>query len=98
MLYDAHPVAYCVTDFATASRRPVQLPNLPSPKKSQSRSKVKEEQQGQSKTVGSERLKTAVCRLPPNLPEQIFWWSVQTWATDESVILKESYPGKVKKK
>jgi len=52
----------------------------------------------QSKTVGSERLKTVVCRLPPNLPEQIFWQSVQTWATDESVILKESHPGKVKKK
>jgi regulator of nonsense transcripts 3 len=67
-------------------------------KKSQSRSKVKEKRQGQSKVAGSERLKTVVRRLPPNLPEQIFWQSVQTWVTDESVIWKEFYPGKVKKK
>jgi len=102
MLYDAHTVAYCVTDFAAASRCPVQPPNLPSAKKFQSRSKAKEKQQGQSETVGSERikqgLKAVVCRLPPNHPEQIFWQSMQTWVTNEAVILKELYPSKVKKK
>jgi regulator of nonsense transcripts 3 len=68
------------------------------PKKSQSRSKTKEKRQGQPKAVGSERLKTVVRRLPPNLPEYIFWQSVQTWVTDETVAWKEFYPGKVKKK
>ena len=67
-------------------------------KKSQSRSKPKEKRQGQAKAAGSERLKTVVRRLPPNLPEPIFWQSVQTWVTDETVVWKEFYPGKVKKK
>ncbi|KAH9990204.1 Smg-4/UPF3 family-domain-containing protein [Russula compacta] len=67
-------------------------------KKPQSRSKAKEKRQGQSKGSGTERLKTVVRRLPPNLPEQIFWLSVQTWVTDETVLWKEFCPGKVKKK
>jgi regulator of nonsense transcripts 3 len=67
-------------------------------KKSQSRAKTKEKRQGQTKVTGTERLKTVVRRLPPNLPEQIFWQSVQTWVTDDTVIWKEFYPGKVKKK
>ncbi|KAN0109074.1 Smg-4/UPF3 family domain containing protein [Russula decolorans] len=68
------------------------------PVKKQSRSKPKEKRLGQSKANGAERLKTVVRRLPPNLPEQIFWQSVQTWVTDDSVIWKEYCPGKVKKK
>jgi len=64
MLYAAHP-AYCVTDFATASRRPVQLPNLPSPKKSQSRSEAKEKQQ----TVQNRRLRTPQDRRVQVAPE-----------------------------
>ena len=88
MLYDAHPAAHCVADVATASRCP---PNLPY--KSQSRSKAKERCQGQSKAAGSEGLKTVVLRLHSNLPEQIFWQSVQTWVTDETGIWKVFYPG-----
>lgn len=68
------------------------------PAKKQSRSKAKEKRQGQPKANGTERLKTVVRRLPPNLPEPIFWQSVQTWVTDDSVIWKEYCPGKVKKK
>jgi regulator of nonsense transcripts 3 len=68
------------------------------PAKKQSRSKPKEKRQGQPKANGTERLKTVVRRLPPNLPEPIFWQSVQTWVTDDSVIWKEYCPGKVKKK
>jgi regulator of nonsense transcripts 3 len=67
-------------------------------KKLQSRSKAKERRLGQTKANGSERLKTVVRRLPPNLPEQIFWQSVQTWVTDDTVLWKEFWPGKVKKK
>ncbi|KAI0301340.1 Smg-4/UPF3 family-domain-containing protein [Russula brevipes] len=69
-------------------------------RKSQSRSKAnKEKRQGQSKGGGgTERLKTVVRRLPPNLPEHIFWQSVQAWVTDDTALWKEFYPGKVKKK
>jgi hypothetical protein len=42
-----------------------------------------------------DRLKTVVRRLPPNLPEEVFWQSVQTWVTDEIVSWKVFYPGKV---
>lgn len=46
----------------------------------------------------NERLKTVVRRLPPNLPEDIFWQSVQPWATEETVTWKAFYPGKLQKK
>jgi regulator of nonsense transcripts 3 len=67
-------------------------------KKLQSRPKAKEKRLGQTKANGSERFKTVVRRLPPNLPEPIFWQSVQTWVTDDTVLWKEFWPGKVKKK
>ena len=86
--------------------RPVQdyLPSLMStataepPKKSQSKSKTKEKRQGQTKASGTERLKIIVRRLPPHLPEQIFWQSVQPWVTDDTVLWKEFYPGKSRKR
>lgn len=37
-------------------------------------------------------------RLPPNLPEEIFWQSVQTWVTDDSVTWKVYHAGKVRKR
>jgi len=46
----------------------------------------------------SERLKTIVRRLPPNLPEDIFWGSVATWVTDETVTWKAYYGGKLRKR
>ncbi|KAJ3904573.1 Smg-4/UPF3 family-domain-containing protein [Lentinula edodes] len=45
-----------------------------------------------------ERLKTIVRKLPPNLPEEIFWQSVQTWVTDETVSWKIYYPGKSRRR
>ncbi|KAJ3812948.1 Smg-4/UPF3 family-domain-containing protein [Lentinula aff. lateritia] len=45
-----------------------------------------------------ERLKTIVRKLPPNLPEEIFWQSVQTWVTDETVSWKIYYPGKFQRR
>ena len=47
---------------------------------------------------GTERLKTVVRRLPPNLPEEIFWQSVQTWVTDDTVTWKSYHPGKLRTK
>jgi len=63
----------------------MQPPNLPNVKESQSRSKVKENRQGQSKAAGSERFKTIVRRLPPNLPEQILFGSPKTLMSVEIV-------------
>jgi len=63
----------------------MQPPNLPSVNESQSRSKVKENRQGQSKAAGSERFKTIVRRLPPNLPEQIYFGGLKTLVPVEIV-------------
>ncbi|KAJ7486160.1 hypothetical protein B0H11DRAFT_2231081 [Mycena galericulata] len=48
--------------------------------------------------VSTERLKTVVRRLPPNLPEDIFWQSVHSWVSDETVTWKIFYPGKMRKR
>ena len=47
---------------------------------------------------GAERLKTVVRRLPPNLPEEVFWQSVQAWVTEDTVSWKAYYPGKFRTK
>ena len=70
-------------------------------KQSKSRPKDKEkEKDKKSKSGGgqkqSERLKTVVRRLPPNLPEEIFWQSVTKWVTDDTVTWKAYYQGKFK--
>ncbi|KAI0753310.1 Smg-4/UPF3 family-domain-containing protein, partial [Daedaleopsis nitida] len=44
----------------------------------------------------AERLKTVVRRLPPNLPEEIFWQSVSKWVSEETVTWKSYHPGKFK--
>ena len=46
----------------------------------------------------NERLKTVVRRLPPNLPEGIFWQSVQSWVTEDTAVWKTYYPGKLRKR
>lgn len=46
----------------------------------------------------NERLKTVIRRLPPNLPEEIFWQSVQSWATEDTTVWKTYYPGKLRKR
>ena len=47
---------------------------------------------------GTERLKTVVRRLPPNLPEDVFWQSVQAWVTDDTVTWKVYHPGKLRRR
>ena len=61
------------------------------------------EKEKKSKSSGSgsqksqtERLKTVVRRLPPNLPEDVFWQSVGKWASEETVSWRAYYPGKFK--
>jgi regulator of nonsense transcripts 3 len=46
----------------------------------------------------TERLKTVVRRLPPNLPEEVFWQSVQAWVTEDTVNWKMFYSGKLRKR
>ncbi|OCH88706.1 hypothetical protein OBBRIDRAFT_757664, partial [Obba rivulosa] len=69
----------------------------PSPKpKAKDKEKEKEKK---TKTVAKpqiERLKTVVRRLPPNLPEEVFWQSVQKWVTEETVQWRVYHQGKFK--
>ena len=66
-----------------------------SPKKSKSKLSKEKKSQGKSQ---NERLKVVVRRLPPNLPEDIFWQSVSDWVSDETVSWKSFHAGKVKKR
>ena len=50
------------------------------------------------KATQTDRLKVVVRRLPPNLPEDVFWKSVEQWVTDETVVWKAFYGGKAKKR
>jgi hypothetical protein len=60
--------------------------------------KGKKEKRRSSQTQQNERLKIIVRRLPPNLPEDLFWQSVLPWVTEETTIWKIFYPGKLRKK
>jgi regulator of nonsense transcripts 3 len=60
--------------------------------------KEKDKERTNSLPQPNERLKTVVRRLPPNLPEEVFWQSVQPWVTEETAVWKVYYPGKLRKK
>ncbi|KAF7348333.1 Regulator of nonsense transcripts UPF3 [Mycena sanguinolenta] len=60
--------------------------------------KKKDKERLSSQPPSNERLKAVVRRLPPNLPEEIFWQSVQPWVTDETVTWKAFFPGKLRKR
>jgi regulator of nonsense transcripts 3 len=65
---------------------------------SQKHKKEKDKERTSSQPQANERLKTVVRRLPPNLPEEVFWQSVQPWVTEETSVWKVFYPGKLRKK
>jgi len=67
------------------------------PKRNQPKQKQKDPKP-QAAPHGNERLKTIVRRLPPNLPEEIFWQSVQPWVTDDSISWKVFHAGKLRKR
>ncbi len=74
-------------------------PDKPAKNKGKEKEKEKEKRSrssGGGQKSQTERLKTVVRRLPPNLPEEIFWQSVATWVTDETVTWRTYYPGKFK--
>ena len=69
------------------------------PSKSKTKDKAKKTKSSSGGGGGSQpqdRLKTIVRRLPPNLPEDVFWQSVASWVSDETVSWKVYYPGKFK--
>ncbi|KAF6741093.1 Smg-4/UPF3 family-domain-containing protein [Ephemerocybe angulata] len=68
-----------------------------SPSKSR-KEKDKQRQEKNGPQQSGERLKTIVRRLPPNLPEEIFWQTVQRWVSDETSTWKVYYSGKLKKR
>ncbi|KDN51831.1 hypothetical protein RSAG8_00380, partial [Rhizoctonia solani AG-8 WAC10335] len=63
-----------------------------------SKSKSKSSRTKQSASSNTARLKVVIRRLPPNLPENIFWQSVAQWVTDESSSWKLYVPGKLRTK
>lgn len=65
---------------------------------SKTKSKDEKRKQRPSQKAHSERLKTVVRRLPPNLPEEVFWQSVQGWVSEDTVTWKEYYQGKFRKR
>ena len=62
------------------------------------RDKEREKERKTSLPQSNERLKTVIRRLPPNLPEDVFWKSVEPWVTDDTVLWKMYYPGKLRKR
>ncbi|KAJ7797651.1 Smg-4/UPF3 family-domain-containing protein [Mycena olivaceomarginata] len=67
-------------------------PKVPPIKPKKDRDREKKDKERLSQPPTTERLKTVVRRLPPNLPEDIFWQSVQSWVSDETVTWKAFYP------
>jgi regulator of nonsense transcripts 3 len=49
---------------------------------------------GSSKTDAA-RTKIVIRRLPPALPEEIFWKSVETWVSDDTASWKQYVAGRV---
>ena len=66
-----------------------------SPKKSKFKSAKEKKPQGKSQ---NERLKVVVRKLPPHLPEEIFWQTVSGWVSEETVFWKSFNAGKVRKR
>ncbi|CAE6521032.1 unnamed protein product [Rhizoctonia solani] len=60
--------------------------------------KSKSSRTKQSSTGNVPKLKVVIRRLPPNLPEHVFWQSVAQWVTDESSSWKLYVPGKLRTK
>ncbi|EED84142.1 predicted protein [Postia placenta Mad-698-R] len=72
--------------------KPISSPNA------KAKTKEKEKRARAASKQQTERLKTVVRRLPPNLPENIFWQSVEPWVREDTVTWKAYYLGKSKKR
>ena len=90
-----------ISTFAIMSS--VDSPAAPIPAAPLSEAKKKKKSRSEKRAAAAkanphERTKTVVRRLPPNLPEEIFWQSVQKWVSDETVVWKSFVQGKLRKK
>jgi regulator of nonsense transcripts 3 len=75
------------------------MSSAPAVTKSPAKSKKDKDKERREKAAPNvERLKTVVRRLPPNLPEEVFWNSVANWVTEDSVAWKTFCPGKLAKR
>ncbi|XP_006455323.1 hypothetical protein AGABI2DRAFT_187731 [Agaricus bisporus var. bisporus H97] len=74
------------------------IPSSPAKSKSKKVKEKEKDRDHERKQLPGERLKIVVRRLPPNLPEDIFWQSVSNWVTDDTVMWKLYFPGKPKKR
>lgn len=74
------------------------IPSSPAKSKSKKVKEKEKDRDHERKQLPGERLKIVVRRLPPNLPEDIFWQSVSNWVTDDTVMWKSYFPGKPKKR
>lgn len=86
------------TPTRVSARAIMSAPKVPPIKPKKDRDREKKDKERLSQPPTTERLKTVVRRLPPNLPEDIFWQSVQSWVSDETVTWKAFYPGKMRKR
>ena len=66
--------------------------------KDKERERQKDNKQKVSPKAQTDRLKVVARRLPPNLPEEVFWKSVEQWTSDDRVVWKAFYGGKAKKR
>ncbi|KAF8964760.1 Smg-4/UPF3 family-domain-containing protein [Flammula alnicola] len=78
------------------------MSTAPAPTKPQKSRKDKDKERDKERKSSlpqpNERLKTVIRRLPPNLPERVFWQSVQPWVTEDTAVWRIYYPGKLRKK
>ncbi|KAF9489521.1 hypothetical protein BDN71DRAFT_1435343 [Pleurotus eryngii] len=70
----------------------------PQTKSRRDRDKERKDKTQVQVSAPGDRLKTIVRRLPPNLPEGVFWQSVQAWVTEDTVTWKVYYLGKASKR
>lgn len=92
-----------VISLASAIMSTADLPAAPASLATTSEAKKKKKSRSEKRAAAAkanphERIKTVVRRLPPNLPEEIFWQSVQKWVSDETVVWKSYMQGKLRKK
>jgi regulator of nonsense transcripts 3 len=70
----------------------------PAPAAPLAASKSKKREKKAQAAAPVDRLKVIVRRLPPNLPEEVFWQSVLPWVTDETASWRVFHPGKTRKR
>jgi Smg-4/UPF3 family len=93
--HDLQRIEFPISYLIILAMAPAATNTQPPAKSKKEKEREKRERAAQQQT---ERLKVVIRRLPPNLPEDIFWQTVQQWVTEETTSWKVFYPGKFKKR